>query len=71
MIRVRRPKCRYCGRRWLPDDDLVASRAYCSFCRLARRLRASELVGSEMPAPSESRGYVYELPRRSRPRRLL
>lgn len=36
------PRCRHCQRYWQPDEGVVASNSYCSFCSESRRTIAEK-----------------------------
>lgn len=62
-MRVQRPKCRNCGRKWFPEDDVLASRGYCRVCRAERKSTAARFVGSDMSQADKAKEYTYNLPR--------
>lgn len=40
------PTCKYCGEQWLPQEGVVASRAFCGDCSKERRAKAVDLLGT-------------------------
>jgi hypothetical protein len=61
------PKCRHCGRAWLPRDGAVAMNNYCKRCRAERRLLAGQVFELRPITGSDVDG-AYVLPRRLRGR---
>ena len=59
------PKCRYCGRQWLPRSGAAASRIFCNQCRKERRELAAQFF-SLRPISSRDLDGPYLLPRRMR-----
>lgn len=61
-LAVLRPRCRFCGRYWTPEDGIVADSSYCSACSESRRLLAAEHLGLRPLTAADAVG-PYLLPR--------
>lgn len=59
---IRLPKCRHCGRNWLPCDGVVASRGFCGRCRQDRRNIAKAAFDLH-PITAADHDGIYLIPR--------
>lgn len=59
------PNCRYCGKKWLPQDAVVASQTYCTDCSPERRVVATKTLGTSFIDRSRGLG-AYVLPNRTK-----
>lgn len=62
------PRCRFCGRSWMPEDGVSAIQAYCGQCSAQRRELALGALGGPAPDAIDPTGR-YFLPRHLRPSR--
>jgi hypothetical protein len=58
-----RPRCRYCGRLWLPDEGVDANVSFCSACSDRRRREALARVAEDNAITVRRGGYVVRVPR--------
>lgn len=63
QMALKLPTCNFCGKQWLPQEEVVASRSFCDGCRSERRVVASQLLNTKPIGWSEGLG-PYILPRR-------
>lgn len=61
-LKVERPRCRCCGRAWLPPRGVVATDAYCSRCSSFRRDAAAVAFELSPLTAADAIG-AYLLPR--------
>jgi hypothetical protein len=59
------PRCRFCGRSWLPAEGVSASHSYCDVCADERRAAAFVAFGACAPDAHSTMG-SYLLPRHLR-----
>lgn len=57
------PRCRWCGRLWLPPEGVDATRAYCARCRRERRSVAAQTFASENKEARRVGRYVFRVPK--------
>lgn len=58
-----RPKCRYCGRSWLPQEGVDATVSFCSACRDERLKEARRVAEAKGTETIRTGGYVVRVPR--------
>ncbi len=58
-----RPRCRHCGRPWLPAEGVDANASYCRACSAERRRNAIQVAEAKSVEAIRIDGYVVRVPR--------
>lgn len=64
-LHVTAPRCRFCGRFWLPAEGVLASQSYCESCSSERQASALMMFGGRVETATDDSG-AYLLPRHLR-----